>query len=119
MYIKRVTNISSKLDSKSQFLFGPRSTGKTSYIANELAGKIVLRWDLLNTRLRRRVEEDPGILYEELSASGQDSGLVVIEEIQKVPELLDEVHRLIEEKDFRFLLTGSSARKYPLTLAKI
>ena len=111
MYIKRITNISSKLDRKSQFLFGPRSTGKTSYITNELSERIVLRWDLLNTRLRRRAEEDPGILYDELSASGLDSGLVVIDEIQKVPELLDEVHRLIEETDFRFLLTGSSARK--------
>ena len=111
MYIKRVTNIKSKIERKSQFLFGPRSTGKTSYITNELSENIVLRWDLLNTRLRRKAETDPGLLYEEAAALNKDGGLIVIDEIQKVPELLDEVHRLIEEKNFRFLLTGSSARK--------
>lgn len=111
MYIKRSANISSRLRNNSQFLFGPRSTGKTSYISNELNEKIVLRWDLLDTRLRRRAERDPGLLYEEALALGESGGLIVIDEIQKVPELLDEVHRLIEEKKFCFLLTGSSARK--------
>ena len=111
MYIKRKTNIRTKLDRKSQFLFGPRSTGKTSYISNELADEIVLRWDLLDTRLRRRAAADPGLLYETANALDADGGIIVIDEIQKVPELLDEVHRLIEEKRFRFLLTGSSARK--------
>lgn len=111
MYIKRMTNIKEKLQRKSQFLFGPRATGKTSYISNELSEEIVLRWDLLNTRLRRRAEADPGLLYEQAVAASRKGGLIVIDEIQKVPELLDEVHRLIEEKGFRFLLTGSSARK--------
>ena len=111
MYIKRAANISEKLKRKSLFLFGPRSTGKTSYISNELSEHIVLRWDLLSTRLRRKAESDPGLLYEEVMATGKDEGLVVIDEIQKVPELLDEVHRLIEDKGYRFLLTGSSARK--------
>ena len=111
MYIKRAANIVAKLNRKSQFLFGPRETGKTSYITNELSDEIILRWDLLDTRLRRKVMADPGLLYEELSATGKNEGLVVIDEIQKVPELLDEVHRLIEEKGFRFLLTGSSTRK--------
>ena len=107
MYIKRAANISEKLKRKSLFLFGPRSTGKTSYISNELSEHIVLRWDLLSTRLRRKAESDPGLLYEEVMATGKDEGLVVIDEIQKVPELLDEVHRLIEDKGYRFLLTGS------------
>ncbi len=111
MYVKRVANLKNKLEWKSQFLFGPRATGKTSYISHELSQDIVLRWDLLNTRLRRKAETDPGLLYEEVVATGRTGGLVVIDEIQKVPELLDEVHRLIEEKGFRFLLTGSSARK--------
>ena len=111
MYIKRTANIAENLKRKSLFLFGPRSTGKTSYIANELSEHIVLRWDLLSTRLRRKAESDPGLLYEEVMATGKDEGLVVIDEIQKVPELLDEVHRLIEDKGYRFLLTGSSARK--------
>ena len=111
MYIKRVSDISARLERKSQFLFGPRETGKTSYIENELSDDIILRWDLLDTRLRRRASVDPGLLYEEVMATGKRGGLVVIDEIQKVPELLDEVHRLIEEGGFRFLLTGSSVRK--------
>ena len=115
MYIQRVANIREKLGRKSQFLFGPRSTGKTSYISNQLSEDIVLRWDLLDTRLRRRAQADPGLLYEEVMATGADGGLVVIDEIQKVPELLDEAHRLIEEYGFRFLLTGSSARKLTKT----
>lgn len=111
MYIRRAADIESKLKRKSMFLFGPRSTGKTSYISNQISEDIVLRWDLLDTRLRRKAEADPGLLYEQIMAAGTEGGLVVIDEIQKVPELLDEVHRLIEEKGMRFLLTGSSARK--------
>ena len=113
MYIKRKVNIASKLVRKSQFFFGPRSTGKTSYISSELSDDVILRWDLLNTRIRRQAERDPGILHEEVMALEKSEGIVVIDEIQKVPDLLDEVHRLIEEnKGLRFLLTGSSARKF-------
>ncbi len=111
MYIKRVTDIADRLKTESLFLFGPRNTGKTSYIRNELSAEMILRWDLLDTRLRRRAAADPGLLWEEIEATGAETGLVVIDEIQKIPELLDEVHRIIEEKGFRFLLTGSSARK--------
>ena len=96
MYIKRKVNIASKLVRKSQFFFGPRSTGKTSYISSELSDDVILRWDLLNTRIRRQAERDPGILYEEVMALEKSEGIVVIDEIQKVPDLLDEVHRLIE-----------------------
>lgn len=111
MYINRVSNISEKLERKSQFLFGPRQTGKSSYIAYELTEKIALRIDLLNNRERTKLMSDPGRLYEEVEALSDKEGIVVIDEIQKVPALLDEVHRLIEEKGRRFLLTGSSARK--------
>lgn len=111
MYIGRACHIKDKLKDGSLFLFGPRSTGKTSYIREELSDDIVLRWDLLDTRLRRAAEKDPGLLYDEIAALDRKSGLVVIDEIQKVPELLDEVHRAMEETGLRFLLTGSSARK--------
>ena len=80
-------DISHDLGRKSQFLFGPRQTGKTSWIREEL--------------------EFAGMLRRE----GIDSGLVVVDEIQKLPFLLDEVHNLIESTDIRFLLTGSSARR--------
>lgn len=76
MYVKRVANLKNKLEMKSQFLFGPRATGKTSYISHELSQDIVLRWDLLNTRLRRKAETEPGLLYKEVVATGRTGGLV-------------------------------------------
>ena len=92
-YIQRIIDIQSKLKSKSLFLFGPRQTGKSSLM------------------IRRRCQADPGVLRDEIATRGIHDGLVIIDEIQKVPELLDEVHLLIEETDIRFLLTGSSARR--------
>lgn len=70
-----------------------------------------LSWSLLNSRTRRRCQSDPGVFRDEIGTRGIRDGLVIIDEIQKVPELLDEVHLLIEETDIRFLLTGSSARR--------
>ena len=110
-YIKRIIDIQSKLKSKSLLLFGPRQTGKSSLIANQIQDDVKLSWSLLNSRIRRRCQADPGVLCDEIETRGIHDGLVIIDEIQKVPELLDEVHLLIEETDIRFLLTGSSARR--------
>ena len=110
-YIHRVIDIQSRLKSKSLFLFGPRQTGKSSLIANQIQDNVRLSWSLLNARIRRRCQTDPGVLRDEIETKGIKDGLVIIDEIQKVPELLDEVHSLIEETDIRFLLTGSSARR--------
>lgn len=110
-YIKRVLDIEPRLKSKSLFLFGPRQTGKSSLIANQIQDDVKLSWSLLNARIRRRCQEDPGVLRDEIETRKIHDGLVIIDEIQKVPELLDEVHLLIEETDIRFLLTGSSARR--------
>ena len=110
-YIQRIIDIQSKLKSKSLFLFGPRQTGKSSLIANQIQDDVKLSWSLLNARIRRRCQADPGVLRDEIATRGIHDGLVIIDEIQKVPELLDEVHLLIEETDIRFLLTGSSARR--------
>ena len=110
-YIQRIIDIQSKLKSKSLFLFGPRQTGKSSLIANQIQDDVKLSWSLLNARIRRRCQADPGVLRDEIETRGIHDGLVIIDEIQKVPELLDEVHLLIEETDIRFLLTGSSARR--------
>ena len=110
-YIKRIIDIQGKLKSKSLFLFGPRQTGKSSLIANQIQDDVKLSWSLLNVRIRRRCQADPGVLRDEIETRGIHDGLVIIDEIQKVPELLDEVHLLIEETDIRFLLTGSSARR--------
>lgn len=110
-YIPRIIDIQSRLSRRSLFLFGPRQTGKSSLISNQLAEEPRLSWSLLNARIRRRCQDDPGVLRDEIMTRGIRDGLVVIDEIQKVPELLDEVHLLIEETDIRFLLTGSSARR--------
>ncbi len=94
------------LEKKSFFLFGPRSTGKTFLIHEQLSRARV--YDLLDNDVFGRLAKRPKILGEE--ALEPDS-LIVIDEIQKLPSLLDEVHRLIESRNIRFLLTGSSARK--------
>lgn len=110
-YIKRTLRLNKRLATKSQFLLGPRMTGKTTYIRNELQDRVSLSWNLLDGRLRMRVLSDPGILKEEIEARDLHDCLVVIDEIQKAPLLLEEVQFLIEERNIRFLLTGSSARK--------
>ena len=94
--------------SASFFLFGPRGTGKSTWIARHFAKAPT--YDLLNTREALRLSRDPEALYREVE--GLRAGTwVVIDEVQKVPDLLDEVHRLIERRRLRFVLSGSSARK--------
>lgn len=90
----------------SIFLFGPRGTGKTSWIKTHLADFLYL--DLLDFSLFSSLSADPSRL-ENLIPKNY-ANWVVIDEVQRVPELLNEVHRLIESKKLRFLLTGSSAR---------
>lgn len=110
-YINRILDIQDRLRRKSMFLFGPRQTGKTAMIDNQLDDDVRLVWSLLNANIRRRCQSDPNVLRDELATRGIKDGLVVIDEIQKVPDLLDEVHLMIEETDIRFLMTGSSARR--------
>lgn len=102
----RQLNLPKLLKNKSFFLFGPRSTGKTTLIQEQLPNAQV--YDLLDSETYARLLRRPKILEEEL---GTESKVVVIDEIQKLPSLLDEVHRLIQKKKITFLLTGSSARK--------
>lgn len=106
MDIKRIINIKEELGKKSCFLFGPRQTGKTWLIRHELEG--CRTYNLLNSETFLRLSRSPGILRQECSASDR---IVVLDEIQKLPSLLDEVQLLIEERRIKFLLTGSSARK--------
>lgn len=109
-YIPRIANINDKISKKSLFLFGPRQTGKTAYIKNQLA-EPKLSWSLLDNELYRELSQKPSLLRNTLRAKSITDGVVVIDEIQKLPQLLDEVHLLIEETNIHFLLTGSSARK--------
>lgn len=90
----------------SIFLFGPRGTGKTSYLKTHLKNALYL--DLLDFSTYSSLLADPSRL-ENLIAPDY-KGWIVVDEVQRIPELLNEVHRLIEHKGFKFILTGSSAR---------
>ncbi len=105
-FISRLLEINKLVKQKSHFVFGPRQTGKTSLI--RVALNDVLVYDLLDTRTYLNLSQNPGRLEEEIKPSDR---IVVIDEIQRLPDLLHEVHRLIEKRNIRFLLTGSSARK--------
>lgn len=105
MYPRKL-KISKLLDKKSYFLFGARATGKSTLIGTELPQAQII--DLLNTKTYRLLLSNPNALEELIAETAE---LVVIDEIQKIPSLLDEVHRLIHARKIRFLLTGSSARK--------
>jgi len=107
MNYNRILDLPALLSQKSFFLFGARSTGKTTLIQQQLSGKCLLI-DLLESGNFLRLSQDPSYLEKMISAS--EHNLTVIDEVQKIPHLLDEVHRLIEKKQHRFLLTGSSAR---------
>ena len=107
MNFKRQMDLGVFMKSKSHFLFGPRGVGKTTLIRETLAQDYQLI-SLLRGEDRVRLLENPSNLRRMIDP--QKKG-VVIDEIQKIPDLLDEVHDLIEEQKLKFLLTGSSARK--------
>ena len=93
----------------SFFLFGPRGTGKSTWLRQ--AHGSAYRLDLLDPEAQRLHQARPERLRERVSAE-PGIAMVVIDEVQKVPALLDVVHALVEEQpDLRFVLTGSSARK--------
>lgn len=103
----RLLDLEQLLKAKTFFLFGPRSTGKSTLIADTLPEAKV--YDLLDDEVFQRLLRSPKIIEEELGAK---NGIIVIDEIQKLPKLLDEVQRLLKKyPQLKFLLTGSSARK--------
>ncbi len=106
MYYQRTLDLKFLLAKKSHFLFGPRQTGKTALIHHAL--KKVQIFDLLDEDVYEKLLRRPRQLGEEITSRNR---WVVIDEIQRIPSLLNEVHRLIETRRIHFLLTGSSARK--------
>ncbi len=92
---------------KSFFLFGPRGTGKTTWVKNVFPSGIFI--DLLDSAIFNSLLAAPQRLESFIPPDFDNH--VVIDEIQRIPELLNEVHRLIENRHIRFVLTGSSARK--------
>lgn len=95
-------------EGKSAFLFGPRLTGKTHLLKKTFPNSPY--YDLLRSDTFLRLSLKPSILREEL-ANHPPGTTIIIDEIQKLPLLLDEAHSLIEDKGLRFIMTGSSARK--------
>ncbi|MCL6087890.1 MAG: DUF4143 domain-containing protein [Actinobacteria bacterium] len=109
-FVKRILNI--ELPSQqSAFLWGARKTGKSTYLKNRFPNSLV--FDFLKTDFFLEVSKNPALLRERLLAT--DKSLlehpVILDEVQKVTQVLNEVHWLIENKGLRFILCGSSARK--------
>lgn len=105
-YIPRTLDLRKRLEKKSHILLGPRQTGKSTLIRMQFPE--AKKYNLLLKEDFRRLSFDPSLLRKEISKTDR---LVIIDEFQRLPELLDEVHYLIEEYGTHFLLTGSSARK--------
>ena len=97
----------------SCFLWGARQTGKSTLLRERFPDAVT--FDLLLADEYRRCLQNPTVIRQELSARGltgkNQRAPVIIDEIQKVPDLLDEVHWMIERMGLRFILCGSSARK--------
>src|SRR5690242_12131057 len=106
--VKREIQLPAK---QSFFLFGPRQTGKSTLV-RERFGDRPWTVDLLQSDVYLRYAKDPAQFRREAEFQ-LDEGKrdIVIDEVQRVPDLLNEVHHLIEKRHCRFILTGSSARK--------
>lgn len=94
-------------EDKSFFLFGPRGTGKTTWVKSSFPSALYL--DLLEAGLFNDLLANPQRL--ETFIPKEFTDWVILDEVQRIPELLNEVHRLIEKYGYKFILTGSSARK--------
>ena len=107
--IPRRLDLTGDLTARSVFLFGPRQTGKTTWLRQCFPESVSL--NLLHGDVFLRLSREPGRLRQELATMDPAAGPVVIDEIQKLPGLLDEVHDLIVSRGFRFVLAASSPVK--------
>lgn len=103
----RIFDIENRLD-EAMFLFGGRQVGKSTLLKERFPKAVYI--DLLNSELRNRYRQHPEEFRESLLRHAPET-LVIVDEIQKVPDLLDEVHWLMVNKGLFFILSGSSARK--------
>lgn len=104
---QRIFDIENQLD-EAMFLFGARQVGKSTLLQERF--KDAVYYDLLIPSVRRSFKRNPDLFREALSSKPAGT-LVIVDEIQKVPELLDLVHWLMVNRKLRFILSGSSARK--------
>ena len=104
----RIAPLRENLKVSSILLLGPRQTGKSTLIRQALGDDCVC-YDVLDTKVFSEISQRPWLIRKRLTP---DQKLIVIDEVQKIPSLLDEVHLMIvRDPELRFLLSGSSARK--------
>lgn len=107
--VKRIANLSKR---HSFFLFGARGTGKSTLIRERFSAEFsTLTIDLLNPDLEEEYSKNPMLLYEKIKSNPKKWDWIFIDEVQKIPKLLDVVHKAIEDLKVKFILTGSSSRK--------
>jgi predicted AAA+ superfamily ATPase len=108
-------------NNSSFFMFGPRQTGKTTYLKDQLKNTNYFHINLLLSDLYQRYLKEPSLFREDVMYQIRNKNIncVFIDEVQKIPELLDEVHHLIESTKINFILTGSSARKLKRSSANL
>jgi predicted AAA+ superfamily ATPase len=110
MFIRRIIPLEKELETASVLLLGPRRCGKSSYIRHQAPPHRA--YDLLKADVFNRLSARPSLIRESLSDADR---LIVIDEIQRLPSLMNEVHVMIEEHSVQFLLTGSSSVKLKRT----
>jgi predicted AAA+ superfamily ATPase len=108
MYYNRILRV----PEQSFFLLGPRGTGKTTWLRHEFQQAHMV--NLLDEALYQALLANPALFAAKMLALPEDSW-VIVDEIQRLPNLLNEVHRFMEERHMRFVLCGSSARKLKRT----
>ena len=109
MLFARLLDMRALVAHKSFFLFGPRSTGKTTLLRDQFAPEAII--NLLRAAEYFPLAQNPSALADRVREIRRTHPVVIIDEIQKLPVLLDEVHHLVEAESVTFVLTGSSGRK--------
>lgn len=107
MEYKRLLRLD-EIEDDSLFLWGPRQVGKSTLLKERFPDAVF--YDLLNSEVYERLFRKPQLLRQDIMALDKDK-IVIIDEVQKIPQLLDEVHWLMVNHGYRFILCGSSARK--------
>lgn len=111
MYIERTIKLPIN---KNFFLFGPRQTGKSTLLKKKFISEATLYYDLLKTDVYRKLLARPEVFRNEVIAAlkSKRPSFIIVDEVQKIPQLLDEVHYLVEsDVPCSFILSGSSSRK--------
>lgn len=115
-----ITRHFKSLKDKSFFLFGPRQTGKTTLLRELYSKETTIFYDLLKSEEYTRLSAYPSLFREEVSSRGKNITHVIVDEIQRAPALLDEIHVLTGSPNPPiFIMTGSSARKLKRTKANL